>query len=487
MTDRIPQNIIDVQNINVSYNGSETVLNDLSLQVAEGEWVLITGPSGCGKSTLARAISGIIPHAISAEIAGTLEVDGLNISNVPLPEIAQRVGMVFQNPSSQLFHLTVEDELAFGPRNLGLSENEVQRRVNWISGELGLDGFRKKQPHTLSNGQKQLIAISAVLSMQPKVLVLDEPLASLDISSTNRVMNALEQMNERFGLTIVMIEHRFTTSIKDIDRVCLMNAGRIDVQGPPAEVLADPKFQKIYGLRRIVDEPMDSWNALISIDKQKYSTRQSLLEFKHINAGYQGKITLKDINLCIYPGEFVSLVGDNGAGKSTLGLVAAGLLKPLSGKIIYQDGKKPQAGLDIALLFQNPQDQLFTNSVKEELTFAPENYNCFDINIHKALLKEADLDLIAEKHPYLLSMGQKLRTALASCVSIQPKLVILDEPTLGQDWEHLSRLMNYLKTLNDKGTAILLISHDYKLVHRYAHRVILIEGGRIKLNGHLSH
>lgn len=480
-------NIIDINNIAVSYKSSEEyILDDLSLQVAEGEWILITGPSGCGKTTLARAISGLIPHAILASIRGHLEVDGVDILKLTLPEIAQHVGMVFQNPSSQLFHLTVEDELAFGPRNLGLSEEEVKQRVNWIVGEMELGDLIEKRPNKLSNGQKQLVAISAVLAMQPAVLVLDEPTASLDISGTNIVMNALTKMNKRYGITIVMIEHRLTTSIKNVNRVCVMDAGRIVVQGSPEKIFSDPEMIRTYGLRRLVDEPMTSWSTLIKNNGQHNQNHQSLINLENIDAAYDGKLVLKDINLSIFPGEFVSLVGENGAGKSTLGLVAAGLIKPLRGKVLYREGRKQRAGLDVALLFQNPREQLFTNSVGEELAFAPKNYNCFDVEIHNTLLEEADLMLSVDKHPYLLSMGQQLRTAFAACVAIQPSLIILDEPTLGQDWEHLSRLMNYLKKLNELGTAVLLISHDYKLVHRYSQRVLLMNEGRIILDGRLA-
>jgi len=486
MSKIVGQKIIDINNIKVSYTSTDYVLDDLSLQVTAGEWILITGPSGCGKTTLARAICGLIPHAISASILGELEVDGVDNLNSPLSEIAQHVGMVFQNPSSQLFHLTVEDELAFGPRNLGLSEEEIQQRVNWIISEMGLEDLRETCPNKLSNGQKQLVAISAVLVMQPKILVLDEPTASLDISSTRHLMSALARMIERHGITIVMIDHRLTTSITNVNRVCVMNAGRIVVQGSPKKVFSDPDLRKTYGLRRLVDEPMSSWHTLIKKDGQKKQTQQRLLGFEDVSAGYEGQLVLKDINLSIFPGEFVSLVGENGAGKSTLGLVASGLLKPQSGKVVYRDGKHQRAGLDVALLFQNPQEQLFTNSVEEELAFAPKNFNCFDSKIHSTLMEEADLMLFADKHPYVLSIGQQLRTALAACVAVQPSLVILDEPTLGQDWEHLSRLMNYLKTLNECGTAILLISHDYKLVHRYVHRVLLMEEGKIVLNGHLN-
>jgi energy-coupling factor transport system ATP-binding protein len=194
---------------------------------------------------------------------------------------------------------------------------------------------------------------------------------------------------------------------------------------------------------------------------------------------------LNDINLTLYPGEFAALVGDNGAGKSTLALVAAGLLKPSKGKVIYQNGERPRPGLDISLLFQNPTDQLFTDSVDEEIAFGPQNYRIFQQEQHEWVLQKADLAPWRTRHPVALSAGQQQRTALAACLALSPRLVILDEPTLGQDWGHLERLMDFLVTLNQQGTTILLITHDYKLVHRYAKRVILMNAGRIVMDGRL--
>jgi energy-coupling factor transport system ATP-binding protein len=208
-----------------------------------------------------------------------------------------------------------------------------------------------------------------------------------------------------------------------------------------------------------------------------------LLSLEGVSAGYNREAVIEAVDLDLHPGDFVALVGDNGAGKSTLGLVAAGLLKPLEGRVRYTNGGTPRPGLDVAMLFQNPVDQLFTDSVDEEVAFGPRNYRRFDPEIQAGILTEADLLDLRARRPQTLSVGQQQRTALGACLGLRPKLLILDEPTLGQDWGHLQRLMNYLKLLNQGGTAIMLISHDYKLVHRYAQRVYLMKDGRIQLAG----
>jgi energy-coupling factor transport system ATP-binding protein len=399
--------------------------------------------------------------------------------------LTQRVGMVFQNPGSQLFHLKVEDEIAFGPRNLGLDEIDVEKRTNWALETMGLSGLRHQRPSELSGGQKQCVAIASVLSMRPQVLVLDEPTASLDVPSTWRLMESLAGLNDKQGITIVMIEHRLGAAIQHADRAILMEEGQIIDDGSPELIFVDQERRNSLGLRRPGEQPMTPWETIIQSNGHRSEGELPLLSLERVWAGYDGQDVIQDINISIYPGDFTALVGDNGAGKTTLGLVAAGLLKPMEGRVLFNQDKRPQPGLDVALLFQNPMDQLFTDSVNEEVAFAPENYNRFDRERHLKILQESDLLQLRDRRPNQLSIGQGQRTALAASVAMYPRFVILDEPTLGQDWGHLQRLMDFLRVLNNNGTAVLLISHDYKLVHHYARRIILIENGRIKLKGSL--
>ncbi|MCB9420028.1 MAG: energy-coupling factor ABC transporter ATP-binding protein [Ardenticatenaceae bacterium] len=477
--------MIHVNELTVQF-GEELALQDVSLHIPAGQCILITGPSGCGKSTLAKALTGLIPHALGAEMTGSIEIAGLETQFHTIPELAQRVGLVFQNPSTQLFHLRVADEVAFGPRNLGLAELEVQSRTEWALEAVGITELKERNPAQLSGGQKQCVAIAAVLAMRPAVLVLDEPTASLDVPNTKQVLAVLRTLRQSLGMTIVLIEHRLSAVLPQVDRVLLLEAGRIVADGTPQEVLSDRERRRQLGLRRPAEEAMVSWFNLIWPNGQVTTQNAPLLTLNQISAGYNRENVIHDIDLIIYPGDVIALVGDNGAGKSTLAQVAAGLIKPTAGKVSYQGGYRPRPGLDVAMLFQNPADQVFTDSVDEEVRFGPENYGRFNPTHHQELLAETDLLTLRQRCPTMLSVGQQQRTTLAACIALQPRLVILDEPTLGQDWGHLQRLMEYLQRLNRQGTAVLLISHDYKLVFRYARRVVLMENGRIKMTGYFA-
>jgi energy-coupling factor transport system ATP-binding protein len=475
--------MIHVDNLSVQF-GPEPALQDVSLHIPAGQCVLITGPSGCGKSTLAKALAGLIPHALGAAMSGSIEVAGMDTQSHTIPELAQRIGLVFQNPSTQLFHLRVADEVAFGPRNLGLDELEVQARAEWAINAVGIAHLKERNPAQLSGGQKQCVAIAAVLAMRPEVLVLDEPTASLDVPNTQQVLVVLRKLQASFGMTVVLIEHRLSAILPQVDRVLLLEAGRVVADGTPQEVLSDRQRRRQLGLRRPAEESMAAWSKLIQSNGHVTTEKAPLLTLNQISAGYNQRDVVHNVDLTIYLGDFIALVGDNGAGKSTLAQVAAGLIKPSAGKVSFQGSKRPRPGLDVTMLFQNPADQLFTDSVDEEVRFGPANYGRFTPQLHQEILTETDLLSLHHRSPLALSVGQQQRAALAACIALQPRLVILDEPTLGQDWGHLQRLMDYLGQLNERGTAVLLISHDFKLVYRYARRVILMEKGRIKMAGH---
>lgn len=475
--------MIHVRDLSVAY-GDQAILQKISFDVQPGECLVVTGPSGCGKSTLARVLTGLIPQVIPAELSGTVQVAGLDVRAHTPAEISATVGTVFQDPSTHLFHLRVADEIAFGPQNLDLPSDEIRRRATWAMETLGLNDLADTKPSDLSGGQKQRLAIASALAMQPKVLVLDEPTASLDVPGTLSVVRALEELRRKFGLTIVLMEHRLAEVRNLANRVLVLNEGQVVANGDFDKVLGDRQLLQRYGLRRPTEEPLTAWKDLLSPNGNHAEGMQPLVKVQNVSAGYRGHAVVEQVNLDIYPGDFIALVGDNGAGKSTLALTIAGLLKPVCGQVQFQGAARPRPGLDISLLFQNPTNQLFTDSVDEEIAFGPRNLRCSDAGWESQVLENADLSNLHARKPLSLSVGQQQRTALASCLALRPRLVILDEPTLGQDWGHLQQLMDFILALNQQGTAILLITHDYKLVHRYARRVILMDAGRISLDGH---
>jgi energy-coupling factor transport system ATP-binding protein len=475
--------MIEVDDLTVYY-GQRRVLGGLSLSIRPGEFVLVTGPSGCGKSTLLRALAGLIPHASLARMEGRVVVDELDTREHPLPVLASHVGLVFQNPATQLFCLRVEEEVAFGPRNLGLPTDEVAKRVEWALAAAGLEHLRGRRVNTLSDGEKQRLAIAAVLAMTPRILILDEPTSNLDRVGTRQVLSTLERLR-RQAATVVIAEHKTGEAGRLVDRVLILAEGQPVADSSPEEVFARRELLHRLGVRHPTNHPQSDWACpefcrradliLPSLPGRGWGRVEPLVELEGVTAGYGKRQVLAGLDLSIGRGEFVALVGDNGVGKTTLARLLAGLMKPQRGKM--------QVGGRVGLLFQNPLEQLFCETVEEEVAFGPRNYGFLTSALLEDTLAIADLGSLRHRRIHALSGGEQQRTALASVLALQPDLLILDEPTMGQDWGHLSAFMDHVSSLNGKGMAILLITHDYKLVNRYAQRVLLLRNGRIAAGG----
>ena len=472
--------MLGVEHLSVRY-GAVQALDDVSFHVEPGEFVLLTGPSGCGKSTLARCLNGLIPHSRTAQMSGRVLVNGKDTLASSVAELATSVGLVFQNAATQLFNLRVGEEVAFGPRNLGLDEPEVSRRVRRALAAVNLSEMQDRLITRLSGGEQQRLAIAAVLAMGPRLLIVDEPTASLDVRNAAEVMATLARLNQEEGVTILVIEHRLGEVARLAGRTMIMDQGRLVSDGPTEIVLSQRRLWQDYGLRRRADEVQDDWATLL--DPTSQQAAPPIVELRDVYAGYGSALVLKGLNLTLYQGEFTALVGDNGAGKSTLARVLAGLIKPHRGQVILANGRRLAPGRDIGLLFQNPLQQLFCDSVSDEFRLGPCNYGCYDAEREDAILVATGLEALRRRSVQGLSAGQQQRTALAAVLALEPRLIILDEPTMGQDWRHLSRFMDFLIALNQAGRTILLITHDYKLVHHYAQRIVLLRDGRISAEG----
>ncbi|MCX6543439.1 MAG: ATP-binding cassette domain-containing protein [Acidobacteria bacterium] len=471
--------MIDIRRLSVGF-GQQPVLNDIDLHIGAGERVLLAGASGSGKSTLLRCIAGIVPHAVAADITGRITVAGRDTASTPLGELAQTVGLVFQNPAVQLFNLTVGEEVAFGPLNLGLTSREVRARSEWALSVSGLTGREAADVRTLSGGEQQRLAIAAVLAMRPAVLALDEPLASLDVESSRRLIGALDDLSRSTGTTVVVAEHRLREGAELASRTVLLDDGRAVADGRTATLMDQRALLRDLGLRRPTSASQSSWEQLIG--PMATPGGVPIVELRGVEAWHGRQCVLGGLDLVIHEGEFVALVGDNGSGKSTVAKVLAGILRPKTGVVRWTHGK-PVPGRDVGILLQDSRWQLFCDTVASEVALGPSNFGLDSSPLVSRLLNAADLEQAADRPLHTLSAGQQQRAALCAVLALEPMLLILDEPTIGQDWRHLERLMTVVSDMNRRGCAVLLISHDFKLIHRHASRIVMLRDGRIAADG----
>ena len=474
---------VEVAGLRVTF-GRQPALAGVSFVAGRGEFVLLTGPSGSGKSTLLRCLNGLIPHAVPAAFSGRVLVGGLDTREHDVPGLARKVGFVFQNPETQLFNLTVHDEVRFAPRNAGLAESQVEAQARWALAAAGIAHLESRPVAALSGGEKQLVAIASVLALRPSILVLDEPTAHLDVPGARAVLNTLDGLRREEGTTIVLGEHRTGTPGRHADRLLVLDDGRVVADGPVRAVLQERDLVYRLGIRRPADEPEQPWEELIG-EPVGSPAQAPLAALDGVEAGYGKHIALRGVDLAIYPGEVVALVGDNGAGKTTVVRLLAGLLSPRRGRV-FVGGRAPRPGADgVGIVLQNPLCQLFCDTVEEEVAFGPSNMGRPDPSLVEEVLAAGDLLPLRRRQVSRLSCGQQQRTVVASALALRPQLLILDEPTMGQDWAHLAALMSHLRCLTREGCAVLLVTHDYKLVHRYAQRVVLLRGGRVAAAGRL--
>ncbi|MGD2143608.1 MAG: ATP-binding cassette domain-containing protein [Anaerolineae bacterium] len=457
----LTQPIIEARGLHVRYAGSHA-LAGVDLSIAAGSFVVIGGRSGSGKSTLAHALLGLLNEQghTAADVTGELCVAGLTPGRHSVAELATRAGLVFQNPATQLFSGTVEDEVAFGPRNLGLSPREIAGRVQYALEAAGCQALVRRSVRHLSGGEQQRVAVAASLAMRPSVIVLDEPTANLDAEGTRSVVRALRRLNRQLGITVVVIEHRLDPFLPHAERLIWMEDGQVADDGPPEEVLGRVKVHRLDSCPPF----LPAGAPLITADS--------------VTAGYDGRTVLRECSLTLREGEFAALVGSNGAGKSTLARVLAGVLHPRRGRVVWHSARKGPSR--VGLLQQNPLHQLVCHTVEEEILFGPRNVEAEGDDQAEELLAGADLLTLRRRLTQSLSVGEQQRTALAATLSLRPRLLILDEPTIGQDWNHLSQVVGLVSRLNRQGQTVLLITHHRPLVDRCANRIWEVVEGRVR-------
>jgi energy-coupling factor transport system ATP-binding protein len=493
-----------IENLSFQYRSRpELAIEAVTFSLRQGEMLLVAGSSGCGKTTLARCINGLIPRSYGGTRQGNVLLNGKEVAEMSLVQVAQVVGTLLQDPERQIVASNVYNEIAFGPENLGLPRDEIMARVEQVLKRLKIEHLRNRDTFTLSGGEKQKVALAGLLVMRPSILLLDEPLASLDPASAHEALAVFRSLADE-GASIVLVEHRVEDALAARpDRLLYMNAGRIQYLGqiddlPPSIDHHQVKLPAQWVVRRA--QQTQEFVLPVSAPAAEKDA-EVLVAFEQVGFAYGPDLpqVLHNVNLQIRRGDMIAVLGPNGAGKSTLVKHAIGLLKPVSGRVLVK-GKDTrelsvaQVARTLGYVFQSPTHMLFAPSVREELAFGPQNLGFSKEEIARNIRESVQTVNLAgfEEYPPLgLSFGQQKRTTIASVLAMQSSIMVMDEPTAGQDYANYTRFMDAMchaegtkkSLLSENFAATLFITHDIDLAVTYANRVLLVSNGTLLADG----
>ena len=516
MAERKP--IISFRNFSFQYRAQKRpTLTDINLEIYPGERVLIAGPSGSGKSTLAGCINGLNPFSNPGECTGTLTVDGVDAPHSSLFELSAHVGTVLQDPDGQFIGLTVGEDIAFALENSCTPQDEMHAITRHAAELVGIENHLGYAPHELSGGQKQRVSLAGVMVDQVKILLFDEPLANLDPATGKQAIELIDEIQKKTDTTVLIIEHRLEDVLwRNVDRIVLVNGGTILADLRPDELLSgsllaengirEPLYVtalRYAGVDITPDKHPAHVNGLVldDTDTQKLRDwftarprpaaqpeREPLLEVKGLSFGYQkGQQTLRDVSFSIGKGEMVSIVGRNGAGKSTLSKLICGFETPdageifLNGKPLAEENIRRRAQ-HIGYVMQNPNQMISKTMIYDEVALGLQRSGLTEEQIREKV--EATLR-VCGLYPFrnwpisALSFGQKKRVTIASVLVLDPELILLDEPTAGQDFRHYTDIMEFLRGLNARGVTVVMITHDMHLMLEYTRRALVFCDGRL--------
>ena len=516
MAERKP--IISFRNFSFQYRAQKRpTLTDIEMGIYPGERVLITGPSGSGKSTLAGCINGLNPFSNPGACTGTLTVDGVDAPHSSLFELSAHVGTVLQDPDGQFIGLTVGEDIAFALENSCTPQDEMHAITRHAAELVGIENHLGYAPHELSGGQKQRVSLAGVMVDQVKILLFDEPLANLDPATGKQAIELIDEIQKKTDTTVLIIEHRLEDVLwRNVDRIVLVNGGTILADLRPDELLSGSLLAEngireplyVTALRYAgVDITPDKHPAhvdslvLDDTDTQKLRDwftarprpaaqpeREPLLEVKGLSFGYQkGQQTLRDVSFSIGKGEMVSIVGRNGAGKSTLSKLICGFETPdageifLNGKPLAEENIRRRAQ-HIGYVMQNPNQMISKTMIYDEVALGLQRSGLTEEQIREkveATLKVCGLYPFRNWPISALSFGQKKRVTIASVLVLDPELILLDEPTAGQDFRHYTDIMEFLRGLNARGVTVVMITHDMHLMLEYTRRALVFCDGRL--------
>ena len=473
--------MIEFQKVYFSYKDGDSSIKDISFSIKPGECIILCGKSGSGKSTILRAVSGLAPVFYEGTLQGEIEVDERITAELESEERAKLFGVVFQDPRSQFFMNTVQDEICFAAENIGIPSNKIKEMLNDISAFIGIEELMSRNIDELSSGQKQKVAIASSLILQPKVLILDEPTSNLDVQGTKILIEIIKKIKKK-GISIIISEHRLDSFKEVADRFLYINNGKLD------ETWTRNKFEnlsneRLLGIGLRPKTVVKSINNNIEDDKEPLLDIQSLsFHYKKTNSG------IDNINLKLYKGEVVSLLGNNGAGKTTLCRVISGLLREKTGTIKYK-GKISNCKLRNKFCYFVMQDadyQLYSDSVSEEIALGKKVTEKLKQDLIESLNTFKLMEL-KDRHPASLSGGEKQRVILAAAYCSDADIYILDEPTSGMDGDGLCAIIRWVKLLSEKGKVVIIITHDLLLAEATSNKFIYLEEGeQVKESGKIS-
>ena len=524
------ETVISVRNLAFTYKDQVQgrALNNIDLDIKRGEFLVILGPSGAGKTTFANCLNGIIPNMVRGKYEGSVILnpggDAKEVSKQMVSHMARDIGLVFQDFENQLFSTNVRLEIAFSPENFSFPREEMDGIIDGILQLTGLTAFDKQEPSTLSGGQKQRLAIGSVLAGRPGILCMDEPTTDLDPIGKIEVFNLAGKLRQAGGITLIVIEHE-TEEALFADRVLMLKNGGIYKLGPAREVLRDvaafdqcgvmplqiPAFFSRYAGEKPDVLPLTPQEGLEAFRRHNIIIREEaheklrardqeregsygevLIDIKGLSHMYpNGTAALRNTSLQVREGEFLAVVGHNGSGKTTLVKHFNGLLKPGSGSAVIcgKDTREHsifELGRDVGFVFQNPDHQIFSENIYDEVAFSPRLRGVPEAELKKRVaeaLHAVDLDGYEQEDPFTLSKGIRQRIAVASVLSARPRVIILDEPTTGLDYEEQRKMMGLVKQLNADGHTVIIITHTMWVVAEYAHRVAVMNNGEIIMYG----
>ncbi|WP_410506238.1 ABC transporter ATP-binding protein [Haloimpatiens sp. FM7315] len=518
--------VINIKGVSFSYPESKKkAINNINLKINEGEFVLIVGPSGCGKSTLIRLINRLVPDFYGGLIEGEVYLKGNNVEKMSRIQIVKNVGMVYQHPEKQIILQDVEREIAFGLENLNVDINTMKRNVAEVISLLGLTGIKNKKTDEISGGEKQRVAIASVVSMDPDIIILDEPISQLDPIAAEEILNSIKRLNNEFGKTVILVEQRLDKCFLLADRIIYMEKGSIIAESTGKNIprnidkryhlpsltyifkkagaktlplsvkegrrlLDNVDVDKFKSLKKESSEDEDSYeNEELKDESLKEKIYEKIVEVKKLNFSYEkGKETLKDINFSLNKKDVMCVMGENGAGKSTLFKILAGIIRNYKGNILINNQNIKSLKLEdliekIGYLSQNPNDYFGRDTVFNEVSYTLKNIGKYSEKKVMSTLNELDLLELKDRNPRDLSGGEKQRVAIACTLVVSPEVLILDEPTRGMDAIAKENLGKLIKELSSIGKTIILITHDIDFASDYCNRAMILFNGEIVARG----